>query len=179
MKKNEPLANNHIHRFELIPNTTSYGIEKMFSLFGILISPILLSSVLMYNVFTLRATYFWMSMTLLIIILLNVYMFYRMMIERNNKLQLIITGDYFQILNSKQVYLQEQMNTMNIYALNCGKPFYSAIKISNEGFEGIIIGVKDRKDVFQETTAHQLTQPDYWLRRTNDWEVLSQLLVKE
>ena len=105
--------------------------------------------------------------------------FYQRMIERNNKIKLIVTDDYLQILNSKKIYLQAKIDMMNIHTLHCGTSFNSAIKISNEESEGIIIGVKKRKNIFQPSTMSQLKQPDYWLQKTNQWEMLSLLLMKE
>ena len=70
-----------------MPNTSANAYGKAFSLYGVLIIPILLGSVIMYNVFGLTGKYFTTAFLLMTLLVGNVYFFYRRMIDRMSVLK--------------------------------------------------------------------------------------------
>ena len=129
-----------IHRFELKANSYQKAYETTFSLYGILVVPALVGGILMYNVLELRDEYFVITITLLVAFLFNIYVFYQKMIYTKHSLKLIIMGENMQLMDNKHIYFYENMHQTNIEIIQCGKLLIPAIKISSEGFRGIVIG---------------------------------------
>ena len=172
----KPFQSNHIYRFELTSNSAHYASEKAFNLYGILIIPILLGGILMYDVFKLTDEYFMYAFMVMVLTILNIYFFYQRMIKRNHILKLIIFDDYLQIMNSKQIYFNEKINLLDIEIIRCGIPLQSAIKISHEDFQDIIIGLKIPSSKIKTGTKHDLSNADYSLKTKPQSQALMDIL---
>ena len=152
-----------IHRFELTTNSSIRANEKAFSLYGILVIPALLGVTLMYNVFQLRDEYLAIPVLILVLALINIYVFYQRIITKNDRLKLIIEDNQIRLMDNEQIYFQEQIVLTTIQLIRCGKNLEPALELNSKNFQGIIIGLKNIKIDIPIETQNQLYQPDYWL----------------
>lgn len=176
MIEQESFEEEKIYRFELIPNTMTNAYNKAFNLYGILIIPILLGSFLMYNIFELREKYFITSFLLMVFTLGNIYFFYHRLINKTSILKLIVYSNCIQIFDGNQICFQENIEQLEIKMMICGNPVGPAIRISNEDFQGIIIGWKNTENNNHINIKNKLIQPDYWLRNKEQSNTLMDIL---
>ena len=71
-------------RFELFPSSMNIECENAFSLYGILVLPILFGSIVFFYMFGIASNIFWIMFGLQAVILFNIYFFYKRTIQREN-----------------------------------------------------------------------------------------------
>ena len=168
-----------ISRYELIPNTILIGAENAFSIYSILIIPNLLGGIILYNLFGIRGSFFWVTVGLLALLLVNLYVYYKRTFRSDYVLKLIIDRNYIQIMSDNKIQFQAPTSEVTMRLIKCGKQNYSAIKIRHEEFQVFIIGFKESLPIEEHTIRQPLTQPDYWLKNKREWKQLyQQLLLK-
>lgn len=178
MTHQELLLTHTIHRFELKNNSYQRAYENAFNLYGVLIIPILLGGILMYNVFQLRDEYFVIPFLLLVFFLGNLYIFSQRMMYKNYTLKLIINNDYIQILDREQIYFQGDLAHVSIEVIRYGKKLKSAIQLTNEDLGSIILGLKDTELNNIIYTENKLCLPDYSISTKRQSNLLLSLLRK-
>ena len=167
---------NTIYRFELTTNSSIKAYEKAFSLYGILVIPALLGITLMYNVFQLRDEYFVIPVLILMLALVNIYVFYQRMTTKNDRLKLIIEDNQIQLMDNEKIYFQEQIVLTTIQLIRCGKNLEPALELNSKNFQGVIIGLRNIKIDIPIETQNQLYQPDYWLSSKHQAQTFMQLI---
>lgn len=164
------------NRFELTDNSSERAAEKAFNLYGVLIIPTLLGGILMYDLFQLRDEYFVVSFLLMVVVLINLYFFYRTMTYGFNPIKMIIQEDYIQLLDKEQVYFQDDLKRINIEIILCGRQLQPAIRLSGKNFQGVVIGLKDTKIDRPIEVKNKLCLPDYWMLNQNQSNQLMSLI---
>jgi hypothetical protein len=179
MRNRELNLQHTMYRFDLKVNSYSNAFDNAFSWYGIFIIPTLVSGVLMYNMFHLRDEYFVIAYAFLIILLLNIHFFYKKINIDNQQLKLIINNGYVQLIDNNQIHFQGSIENLQTEVLLCGKELKPALKISTEGFDGLIIGLENSTIDYSITRQNKLWQPDYWLKKTSQANILIDLITKE
>ena len=167
-----------IHRFELFPNSSNIGSEQSFNLYGILIIPQLLGSIMLHYIFDIRQMHFWIVWIVLAMILWNIYFFYKKIIYHENIIKLIINNNYLHIIDNKNTYMQTHIENVIVKKNISGKKRFPTIEIRSEDFKGISIGLKREQTNLDEGEIKTLSLPDYWLINEKEWDNLSQQLFK-
>lgn len=159
-------------RFHLQPNSSISASKNAFSVYGILIIPILIGGFLMHYVFQLYGTYLIICFIMLLMALGNIFYYYRRQTHQSKTLKLIIQYDWIQLLDQNQLYFQKDLHQMQLEPILCGKLRTPALKISSEDFEGIIIGLKHIDVDFPVNAQNKLSQPDYWILNKSEAQQL-------
>ena len=167
---------NEIYRWELMPNNYINGSEQTFSLYGILLTPTFIGAFLFYYVFEMRGLYFWSIWSVLILILGNIYFFYKRTTYRSNVLKLIIQNNYLQIMSNHALLLDVHIQNVSVKMIYCTIEKHPAIHIRSNDDLDIVIASKKKQILFDSETNDFLCQPDYWLVNDQEWNKLYEQL---
>ena len=163
-------------RFELFPNTTNIRLENAFSIWGILIFPIIVGSLLLYHVFGVRGVFFWSSFGLFLLVLINIFIFYRTQTYKENVHRLILDRNFIQMINQSNIQFQADIRDVTVENLKCSKEGYPAIRIYNEELQSIIIGFRQSSPSNNHENSYPLSQPDYWIQHKKEWNKLQDII---
>ena len=150
--------------------------ENAFSLYGILVLPILFGSIVFFYMFGIASNIFWIMFGLQAVILFNIYFFYKRTIQREKIVKLIIDPHYIQMINQNEIQFHTKTQEVAIETMSCGQEAYPAIKMYNKLNQSIIIGVRASISEFNSENHQPLKQPDYWVRHKKEWRKLSKVL---
>ncbi|MEL6973125.1 MAG: hypothetical protein AAFZ63_19670 [Bacteroidota bacterium] len=161
-----------IHRFELMPNSAALAQSLAFNFYGLFLLPFLLGGMILYNVFLLRDENFLLLLCLLLLVLINTYIFNKKKITRSNSVQLILTDSFLELLNDRGFYLQQTLQELEISWLPDRNP--PALRIVGQDFPCLLISPPG--SLHQLPPGPRIEQPtDYCLVCKGDWPLLIQL----
>lgn len=165
-----------IHRFDLVTNRYQTSYEGVLIVLVFLVIPILLGGVLMYKLLEWRAEYFIFPFFIMVLILVNLYIFYKRNYQNRSLVQLNIYENYIQILDKKQMYYSDDLKQLHTEFFFSGEQLFPTVRICGNGFKGFMIGLNINKNEFETHYEDKLIEPDYWIRNVNDSKLFVQLL---
>ncbi|MEM9823774.1 MAG: hypothetical protein AAF985_22005 [Bacteroidota bacterium] len=161
-----------IHEFELISNLMSFAAKKAFHFYGVLILPEILGGMILYHGFRLEGASLLIALLILFLVLINIYFYQTKKLIQDHRLRLIINGQTIQILNSQQLFLQQNLGNLDIHFRYTQG--YPTLEITAPDIQSLYISYYKANKSIQSN--HQLRQPDYWIKKAKAWQQLCRLL---
>jgi hypothetical protein len=168
-----------IHEFTLIPNSEKIGAQRILRSILWVFLPLCVSHLLLGEVLELSWGQYLLAQLPVLIILLNLYYFFKKRMKTPQNLQLGVEIDELCLKAGDQLLYRQKLSALRFQQLGWGMDtddLLPAIRIEGPDFPKLVIGTTYAPHPW--TNIQQSVEfTDYWLYPNDSWQKLKSLLL--